>query len=215
MGGLPKFLLPLGSVEDTLLRRHIAEMQKSVDQIVVVTRPENGPLLRPYLSNAVAVVLAETATMSETVRLASRWFPAEWYLLGMPDTLLYRARAYASLTKAISPSVSMALGVWRIRPEQRGQLGQVLIDESGYVREAADKVPDCPFEHFWGIMALSKLAVDRIDPSTPHVGYGISPLVDAGHAVAAVQLSGEYFDCGTPSEFRRMLSTVDLEEEVD
>jgi hypothetical protein len=205
LGGLPKFLLPVTSSEDTLLRRHIEALRGSVDQVLIPTRPENAMLIAPYIDDLVTVLVMETQTMSETVCRALSWVDGSGFLLGMPDTFFTRSNPYLKIAESLSPGIDMVLAAWAIAPDQRGQLGQIDISANGNVLDSVDKDPECTFRYFWGAMGFQKRVLADIDPGTAHVGYSIRSLLDRGGNVLAVVQEGRYIDSGTPQGFRFVL----------
>jgi UTP-glucose-1-phosphate uridylyltransferase len=42
----------------------------------------------------------------------------------------------------------------------------------------------------------------------PHTGYVIPRLIESGIPIGARVFSGDYFDCGTPREYLKMLDIV-------
>jgi hypothetical protein len=128
----------------------------------------------------------------------------------MPDTYFYDELPYEYLANSSFP---MSLACWKIRPEQYGKLGQVDFSEepvSGgqnelIVVKAEDKNPACRFEHSWGAMAFDRDVIDFAKDEMPHTGYLIPQLLEKSVPVGAKVMNGEYFDCGTPSEYLAML----------
>lgn len=211
MGGLPKFLLPISDVDDTLLRRHIEQLRECTDQVVIATRPENAMLLRQYQARDLSIVVTETSTMSETVMRIVSLTQSDTYLLGMPDTYFHGSTPYGEVSDALlkpQPGglVDVALGLWRIRPEQRGQLGQVELQPDGRVTEAVDKDPTCDFPHSWGVIAFRSTIIAHLREADPHIGYVLPSVLAAGGHVRGVEMQGEYIDCGTPGQFRHLIS---------
>lgn len=211
MGGLPKFLLPVGDFDDTLMKRHIDHMLAVTDKIVISTRPENATLLKPYLSGRVYLMVDDTKTMSETVIRMMSLVENDSYLLGMPDTYFLGEQPYAKVAESLHGSVEMTLGIWTIREEQKGQLGQVEVDSDWNVIGSMDKNPVCDFEYSWGVMAFKPSILRHLDITDPHVGYAIPRLITSGSQVVGCHVTGEYVDCGTPNEFRRLLAELPRE----
>ena len=211
MAGLPKFLLPILQGDQTLLDWHVERQSAVVDRIVVVTRPQNAHLLERHTANShVTVVAATTETMSETVLRVMAAFPAEQYMLGMPDTYFLDQDPYPELAVDDEASDDIAkLALWRIRDEQKGKLGQVDVDHSGMVTAMLDKDPNCHYPYSWGALSFRAELASYIRTDHPHVGYAVAEALSQGQRVEGVVMDGQYFDCGTPSEFRSLLRTVD------
>lgn len=208
LGGLPKFLLPLTSSGDTLLRRHIDGLRPHVEQILIPTRPENAFLLAPYIDDSVTVLVLETATMSETVLRSSRWTIGDAFIIGMPDTFFSGSDPYRAIADELATEPDMVLAVWEIEPYQRGQLGQVSVDSSGLVVDSVDKDPECVYPLSWGALGFHRHVLEDIDSQTPHVGYSIRSVLSRGGSVRAVLQTGKYIDSGTPQGFRSVQETV-------
>jgi hypothetical protein len=206
MRGLPKFLLPYENSVKTLLERHVEMLEPFVERILIPTRPENRELIhRLVLPSFVELVELTTLTMSETVNLTLVNQEFDLCLLGMPDTYYLGQDPYKELIK-INGDVRLAC--WPTAESQIGKVGSVEIIE-GLVRQVQDKNPEFDFGRHWGAIAFNKKALNYLDSNTAHVGFIVNPSIEAGLAVAAQDIDGEYIDCGTFSEYRRLLSLLD------
>ena len=207
MGGLPKFLLPVLGDSSALLDRHVSEMLKVVSQVVIPTRPENASLLGRYGDQpGVTVICMTTATMSETVLRVNQVVRADAYVLGMPDTYFHGESPYRRLVAALAGQTDLALALWRIRPSQRGKLGQIELNEGTRVTSSQDKDSACEYPWSWGAIAYSESILSLLNPGSPHIGYIIQPAVDASKSVIGLPMSGEYYDCGSATEYREVLN---------
>lgn len=204
LGGLPKFLLPVGDPQDTLIRRHIEAMRPHVEQIVIATRPENAFTLATYLDSKVTLLILETETMSETIQKAISWTQADAFLVGMPDTLFTSSDPYTALSENMSMDSDLVLALWEIEPDQRGQLGQIKLGSGNIVLDSIDKDPECKYEHFWGAMGFNRQILDILDSTTPHLGYVIKPALEDGRTVLGIVQQGAYIDCGTQMGYRNL-----------
>ncbi len=216
MGGLPKFLLPtidrehdktVHSLNPTLLEQHIRYGLDFAEMVIIVTRPENAYLMKSFLvPNKVEVLVMETKSMTETVIRTARVCNAAENIILMPDT--YFTEGFNSSSLALEGSEVISLGLWKIRPEQVGSVGQIECHGepglSNFVRNHSDKDPDCEFPFLWGAMNISSAGINLLDEEMPHVGYLISKLLDSDHSrfqVGARFQSGQYIDCGTMSGY--------------
>jgi hypothetical protein len=122
----------------------------------------------------------------------------------MPDTYFFGEQPYEYLATSKN---ELNLACWEIRPEQRGKLGQVLIEggNKGTILDSKDKDPDCEFTHSWGAMAFDRSILNLAEASMPHTGYLIKPALLEGRSVEGSVMAGRYFDCGTPREYLQML----------
>jgi hypothetical protein len=127
--------------------------------------------------------------------------------MAMPDTYYLGEQPYEYLAQS---SAAMDLACWPIRPEQAGKLGQVLISDkpAGEVTDSRDKDPACIFEHSWGAMSFDRISISQATADMPHTGYIIPKLLSEGIPVRARIMDGQYFDCGTPREYLKMLELV-------
>lgn len=209
MRGLPKFLLPCDAEYTTLIERHISQMLEVCDTVWIPTLPQQTILLESLglSSDRVVIVPMTTATMTQTILRLCAISGAERFMMVMPDTYFLGEQPYQYLA---SSNAILDLACWKIRPEQAGKLGQVLLnaDPEGQVLDSRDKDPNCEFEHSWGAMAFARPALAYADSEMPHTGYIIPRLLESGSLVRARVISGDYFDCGTPREYLKMLGMV-------
>jgi choline kinase len=207
MRGLPKFLLPCDDRYTTLIEKHVSNLLETCDTVWIPTRPEQTILLETLgiSSDRVVVVPMTTETMTQTVMRLANISGANRFVLVMPDTHFFGEQPYEYLAEAKS---DLNLACWEIRQEQRGKLGQVLIEGGarGRVLDSKDKDPNCQFPHSWGAMSFSRAILEVADGTMPHTGYTINPALAAGMTVEGNVFSGKYFDCGTPREYLEMLA---------
>lgn len=212
MRGLPKFLLPCDDQYLSLLERHIENLLDFCDTIWIPVRPDLVPLVESLRipSERVVLLTMSTQSMTETVRRVVELSSGTRFIMVMPDTYFLGGLPYEYLAQSTSP---MSLACWKIRPEQYGKLGQVLLSPSGLtaqtgeykVTQSEDKNPDCRFEHSWGAMAFNREVMGFAKNEMPHTGYLLQPLLNSSIEVSAKVMKGDYFDCGTPSEYLSML----------
>ena len=204
MRGLPKFLLPFDSTYETLIERHVRLSLEVSDMVWIPTRPHFIPLLVALGLETDRVVLSgiETKTMSETVLKVVSLLQSERFTIIMPDTFFAGDTPYSSLSEA---KAAIFVALWKIRDEQFGKLGQVQIDAEGTVVDHMDKAQDCGFPHSWGAMSFAREAVRFIDPDDPHTGYMLSHALKEKVTIRSSVFSGEFFDCGTPSEYLSLI----------
>ena len=209
MRGLPKFLLPCDAEYNTLIERHINNMLEVCETVWIPTRPEQTILLESLglSSDRVVIVPMTTETMTQTVLRLCAISGAQRFMMVMPDTYFFGEQPYEFLATG---DLALQLACWRIRPEQAGKLGQVLLSEvpEGEVRDSRDKDPECEYEHSWGAMAFDRAALTYAEPDMPHTGYVIPRLIESGISIGARVFSGDYYDCGTPREYLKMLDIV-------
>lgn len=202
---LPKFLLPCDSQAKTLIEWHIEKLSPLVEVIWLPVRPDLIPLVADLnLGEKIIPVALTTSTMTETVLKITGISSASNFLLGMPDTVCSGEEPYAQLLVDMK-SQDLSLGAWTTEPEQIGKVGSIKLDSKRVVLESADKNSSINFGHHWGAMGFNRKFVEMLEPNMPHVGYGISPSIEAKLKISAYVCNGSYFDCGTFSEYRRFL----------
>jgi NDP-sugar pyrophosphorylase family protein len=204
MRGLPKFLLPCGFEDENLLERHIAGLIEFCENIYIPINPIFLPILEH--SNlrlfGARLIPMTTQTMMETIFRVVEETASVRFMMIMPDTYFQGTQPYSEL--ALSEA-QIQLALWRIRSDQNGKLGQVDLDSASYVRDSKDKDPSCTYIHSWGAMALNSELLKAGNDRMPHLGHLINPLLESGVKVEGRIMEGQYFDCGTPSEYVKML----------
>jgi NDP-sugar pyrophosphorylase family protein len=210
MRGIPKFLLPCDSSYMTLLERHVLNMLGYCRIVWIPTRPELAILVETLkiTSDRVVVLPLTTSTMTETILKVTAISSADEFMMCMPDTYFLGDLPYEYLSNLEGDSLKLA--TWRIREDQKGKLGQVkyLEESSGTVMDSQDKNPNCNYEFSWGAMAFNREILKNANVEMPHLGYVINPAITKGQKVTGNNFNGEYFDCGTPSEYLNLLKKV-------
>jgi len=206
MRGIPKFLLPCDDSYTTLIELHIAQLLEVCENIWIPTRPELVLLLDSLglAKDRVIILPMQTENMTQTVLKVLSIAQAEYFQLVMPDTYFFGEKPYKQLS-ATSSLVDLAC--WSIREDQKGKLGQVLIND-GKVEDMRDKEKNCDFPHSWGALLFHRTLLGYAEPTHPHIGYAVEAGMRNGEKVTAKTIQGKYFDCGTPSEYLQMLQEV-------
>ena len=207
MRGLPKFLLPCDGNYSTLLEYHIEMMYEVCDVIWIPTRSEYIHLIEDLKlpRDKVVILPLTTSTMTETVMSVLKITASSHFLLEMPDTYYHGEKPVDNLN--FSPPLA-ELALFKIRDEQRGKLGQCLIDEEQRVVQIVDKDPKCSLPLAWGALTFSRELLNFMEITQPHVGYGVSRAINEGKIVSSSECNGMYFDCGTPLEYLALLKEV-------
>jgi hypothetical protein len=127
--------------------------------------------------------------------------------VSMPDTLssdMLKLR-YSSLK--VLRDLQNSLALWKIRPEQRGKLGQVgLSNDKLRVNKMIDKDPASELIWSWGMFSLESQYLLGFDPNDAHPGISMSKLLRDEFDLKYVIQEGRYWDCGTPAEYSAILS---------
>jgi hypothetical protein len=207
MRGLPKFLLPCDDNYVTLLEYHIGMMYESCDVIWIPTRSEFVQLIESlnFPRDKVVILPLTTRSMTETVMNVLKISGSMSFLLEMPDTFYKGVKPVEILNH--SPVIA-DLGLFPIRDEQRGKLGQCQIDENQRVVKIIDKDSNCDLPLAWGALTFARELISFMDIKQPHIGYSVAEAIRSGQIVTSTLCNSLYFDCGTPSEYLAMLREV-------
>lgn len=207
MRGIPKFLLPCDEIYTSLIERHVKELIEVCDTIWIPTRPDLVMLFETLgiSKDRIVVLPVVTENMSQTVNRVIEISSAKHFCLVMPDTFFYGELPYKKLNS--TPSFA-ELALWRIREDQKGKLGQVKVLPEGKVVDIQDKVANCDYPLFWGALTFSSKIKEFINLDDPHIGYAVKAGLKAEEKIDYKVFDGEYFDCGTPNEYLKMLEKV-------
>ena len=163
MRGLPKFMLPCSNDYETLLERHVINLLPLVDKIWIPTRPEYANLiLRLGFDTKVIIQVMETRNMTETVIEVVSAAKADNFVLCMPDTYFHGDLPYQTLSKS---KEILHLSLFKIRTDQKGKLGQILLSDQGTVVDSVDKDESCDYELAWGAMSFNNDFVNLLNPT--------------------------------------------------
>jgi hypothetical protein len=106
----------------------------------------------------------------------------------------------------IEDASTHTLGLFLIREDQFGKLGQVEVSATGRVLSMQDKTVGCPFPAIWGIAKIPGLMLTDLDILDPHIGIGLEKIVAKGQFVSGVMNEAQYYDCGTFAEYSKYLT---------
>lgn len=205
MRKLPKFLLPTDRTGITLIERHIENLEKYCEVIWLPVRPDLIQLVYELnLGKKVIPIPIVSQTMTETVLQTLRLSSADNFVLLMPDTCFIGSQPYSFLAEE-KLRVCLKLALWKTAPSQVGHVGSVEIDGQK-VLDAADKDTHRNFGQHWGAMSFDRNFLNLLDPEMPHTGYGIPLAISNDLAIDFQIFQGDYIDCGTFQEYRRLIS---------
>lgn len=215
IGGVPKFLLPVGD-NQTLIGRHVHAAQESgISEIFIICRPMHTRLIRNYFSESISNITVielenETQTMNETLffGLSDIYFSSA--IVGLSDTYWSKnglVQAYSQL-KAHDDKHSISIAAFEIREDQVGKLGQVQIGDDQELKDMKDKDSNCDYQYAWGAIKITKNFLQNIDRSQPHIGYTVRDKLKVGEKILCVKVETNYYDCGTFAEYRSLLNTL-------
>jgi hypothetical protein len=212
IGGIPKYLLPVGKSALPLLFFHIKMAINCNYPVLIAVHPS----MHEYFTELclswsfidVKVISINSKTMNETCLLMSSDLPESATVsISMPDTFFTQMRnieTFIPLTElhALAPS----LALWKIQTFQIGKLGQVEINVSrSKVDRLIDKDLSCSFKSSWGMIALPIALMRTFSALDPHLGISLGKLVPDSLSLNYLEIPGKYFDCGTIEEYREAL----------
>lgn len=201
MGGLPKMLLPL--VSGSLFSLHTMRMRYAANTLLVDAGDDVAPFLQRELHPQDMLLRLHAPNMSASVLRTRHYManPESPVLFGMPDTYFDDGNAFTKLAAALSAGADVAVGLFQARPGQHREGGMCRID-GGDVVEVVDKPDRWPSDgYIWGALAWRAAFWAHLREDEPHVGYALPRAIAAGLNVWAVQLSGGFYDCGTPERY--------------
>lgn len=197
LGGIPKFALPIAENE-TLISWHCKQMRELCDEVIVCTREVWLPLLQG-LDLDVKLIVKEPSTMNDALRFSIENASIESDLIvGMPDTFMpsqynENLNVYSGL---LSSPGDIVLGLWKCSQELKGKVGQIALDNSGFVTDSRDKDPECDFPLMWGVMRID-VPLEKLRGNAEHPGKQINEWLQEGLVIRAVSNAGDYHDVGS------------------
>ena len=209
LNGIPKFLLPV-SKKNYLLKFHIELIKKTFleknVQIVIGTNNINSEILKNLYPD-LNILEFESNSMVETVIKSQKDFREEESVYGciMPDTYFSDHEIYSKMYKKIQ-YLDAVVAVWRIGEEQVGKLGQCDIDNSDMLTNVIDKNPECKLPFFWGSLMWKKSFNKFLELEDQHFGDTLNRALEKGIKIGVVYAEGDYFDCGTFEEYKKLLN---------
>jgi len=208
MRGLPKFLLPCDKDYLTLLESHIDKCLQYANNIWIPTRPDLIQLIDALniKSTKVLVFPFNSRSMNDSISRVLDISSSEFFQVIMPDTFFDSSDPYGEL----DPNPEVAdVAIWKIRPEQVGKLGQLRIDQS-HILDIQDKNPLCNYEYSWGALNFSRQLSPFINVLDPHIGYALQAAIHNSKKVSFKKMKGNYYDCGTPTEYIKLLLKLSI-----
>ena len=209
IGGIPKFLLPIGH-DNFLIKYHVENLLENfVDcKKIIATNTENYETIKRMHLNA-EILTVNTTTMNETVNLVISQYPEyENYLVTMPDTYYKDFQTISDLVNEFNNSDSLiSTAIWEIQDYQIGNLGQVKTSKK-YLVDVIDKDPECEYIYCWGAIIWNKNLNKFIQDSNSHIGYMLKPIIDSGLNIDFKIAKDIYFDCGTFEEYSLLIKSL-------
>ena len=172
MRGFPKFLLPSGFENYTLLELHLKAASEITQDISIAINPIFYELIMTasLRTFGAVVVPMKTETMNETVLKMIKNSNSDRFMVTMPDTVFVGENPYVKLSEVKS---DLHLGLWQIRNDQLGKLGQVQINENKQVIDCVDKDLACNYPYIWGVQVFGKKYIKYLNANDPHIGLSL------------------------------------------
>lgn len=205
IGGIPKFLLPIDE-KKFLLDFHVNSIllnKENLRKVIAVSKEFYDTVDRMNFN--AELVIVDTKTMNETVLEVIKFFPDEQnYLLTMPDTFFSDDDLINKMYSQYQENVEGTLGVWKIKENQKGKLGQCKISDK-FVIDIKDKDINCNYKFFWGTLMWSKTLNKFISKHDPHIGFMAEKAINSNHLFNFQKAQNSYFDCGTFESYKELL----------
>lgn len=203
--GIPKFYLPINE-NNNLINYHVENLNEIKDnQILIATNEINYDSLKESFENEKIIVISSNS-MVETV-YKSLDLKKGLHLVVMPDTYFHDYKVIKQKIDKINNSdFDIVLGLWKIREDQFGKLGQCKLND-GKVEIVIDKDPECKEPYAWGTILWKNSFNKYIQPSDNHFGTTINRALEHGMKVGYIISDSEYFDCGTFYEYKNLINS--------
>jgi hypothetical protein len=167
-------------------------MLEVCDEVRVSTRSAWLEIIHNLaLPKSVSVHQIEPSTMSDAVVTMQQKECAR-FLVGMPDTFI-RGTLHNHYEKLATSEADLTLALWECTEELKGRVGQVKIDDQGFVTGSADKEQLCEYDKMWGAFSFTDF---EIDPKLSHPELQFQDLVSMGTKISTQICDGEYVDLG-------------------
>lgn len=223
-GGIPKFLLPVNKNGDCLIDLHVSTMLEVCDSVIISTQKHFVDLLAlrfksmDVSSKKLRIIPKKPSTMPDAAKFLASIAQTDKLLIGMPDTYTFHdgsLNPYGRMLSSLSQSnegnriVTSIAGVWHMRPEQAGKLGQLKIDKkTNEIKDVVDKDPYCNYDKVWGTLLLSKSFMDFIEADDFHLGMAMNRAITSGEIIGISENPGEYHDIGDLEQYRRLINKL-------
>lgn len=206
LGGIPKFFLPINS-ESYLLKHHIDNLSNFSDVEINIgvnkKFSESVKDLFPFIK--IKTVVSQSMVDTVTQQGLSNKKNA---IVVMPDTYFSDYEIVKRINdRLVSSDNDIVLGVWRIKDNQKGKLGQCVISNEK-VLKIIDKDINCNEEFFWGLIAWKPTFIKFIKPEDSHFGISINRAIENNLNVGFELSNSNYYDCGTFVEYKDLLDNI-------
>jgi hypothetical protein len=219
---IPKFILPLKNKNLSLLSNWCMLMiEKGCDKIIIGSSVANNSFIEHIINTQLndhkhiinVKIIQSTSTMNETILKMVENEDYDLAIMGMPDTHV----DYISdtLIKKVSNNNDIIIGsyLWNIRDTQREKIGLCNIDDN-HIIDIIDKNKDCDYNYGWGAIIFKKEFENYIKIDDLHLGYSMKLALNNSIKIPYEIINGQYWDCGTVSEYKEYLNFLDENKPV-
>uniref|UniRef100_A0A6C0LDF8 Uncharacterized protein n=1 Tax=viral metagenome TaxID=1070528 RepID=A0A6C0LDF8_9ZZZZ len=219
---IPKFILPLKNKNLSLLSNWCMLMiEKGCDKIIIGSSVSNNSFIEHIINTQLSdhkhiiiiKIIQNTSTMNETILKMVENEDYDLAIMGMPDTHV----DYISdtLIKKVSYNNDIIIGsyLWNIRDTQREKIGLCNIDDN-HIIDIIDKNKDCDYNYGWGAIIFKKEFENYIKIDDLHLGYSMKLALNNSIKIPYEIINGQYWDCGTVSEYKEYLNFLDENKPV-
>jgi len=204
MKNLPKFLLPCK--QDTTLLDNTINIFHSNNIINIIAGVSSMNKIILDGNENFKKITVESKTMTETVSKIITTINKISYknILIMPDTYFVISNEISKMIDMLNNNYDIVVIVWKIKDYQIGKVGQCKIENDNII-DVIDKDKNCEYEYFWGIIGWNAIMNKYINPSSETIGDLIKKSIEVGIKVGSIICYSNYYDCGTFSEYFKMI----------
>ena len=204
LNGLPKFALPYDKEGNSILSRHVKQMQKYCKTVVVSTTLQWKELVESLNLN-IEVMIIEPSTMNDALLKMSNKYVSSKYLVGMADTFFEGENPYEKLYSSISECL-LSIACWEIHDDLKGRVGQVKL-ENNRALDVVDKNVNCNYKYMWGALAFDRSIIKNLNSQNSHPGIDIPMILSSiSENHYAFKVEGKYFDVGTMPGYKELIN---------
>jgi len=206
LSGIPKFYLPIKN-DESLISYHLKNISKFENNSLEV-----GVSKQFYESLAATfpeVNIKEIKSNSMVETVYKLGLPEDKIsLVVMPDTYFSEYKRIDLMRqKLISNNYDIMLGLWTIRNDQKGKLGQCRV-VGDLVTNIIDKNKDCNENFFWGLIMWNPKFNSFIRKEDSHFGESLNRAIKNNLKVGYQEFESDYFDCGTFTEYKFLIKNI-------
>ena len=206
LGGIPKFLLPI-SDKQTLIGYHLDNLTELNNYEINIGTSEKFYETLLDIYHDLTIKKIKSSSMVETV-CKLKLEKKSLSLVVMPDTYFKNYQIVEEMRKKIqSNELDIVVGIWNIKDNQIGKLGQCSIERKR-ITKIIDKDINCKEKYLWGLIMWKPSFNQYIKESDEHFGISLNRAINNNLEIGYVKADQEYFDCGTFNEYEALLNNL-------